>query len=53
MRVHAQWGGRVLRGHLANGYDTTGPGQSLAQDVFFSDVWWDRLRAGLMHWSTR
>ena len=35
MRVHAQWGGGVLRGHLANGDDTTGPGQSPAQDVFF------------------
>ena len=35
MRTHAQWGSWVQRGHLAKGYDTTGPGQSPAQDVFF------------------
>ena len=23
MRAYAQWAGWVLRGHLANGYDTT------------------------------
>ena len=39
-------------GHLANADDTTGPGQSPAQDVF-SNVWRDRQSAGLMHWSTR
>ena len=50
--MHAQFRGWLLRGHLANGDDTTGPGQSPARDVF-SNVWRDRLRAGLMHWSTR
>ena len=52
MCAHAQWGGWVLIGPLANGDNTTGPGQSPAQDVF-SNVWRDRLRAGRMHWSTR
>ena len=37
---------------LANEQDTTGPGQSPAQDVF-SNVWRDRQGAGQMHLSTR
>ena len=42
---------RSLR-HLASEGDTTGPGQSPAQDVF-SNVWRDRQGAGQMHLSTR
>ena len=41
-----------LHGHLASEQDTTGPGQSPAQD-FFSNVWRDRQDAGQMHLSTR
>ena len=38
---------------LANEQDATGPGQSPAQDVFFSNVWRDRQGAGQLHLSTR
>ena len=41
-----------LYSHLASEQDTTGPGQSPAQDVF-SNVWRDRQSAGQMHLSTR
>ena len=35
MRAHVQQTGRGLQSHLAIEQDTTGPGQSPAQDVFF------------------
>ena len=34
MREHAQYTGGGLHGHLAGEQDTTGPGQSPAQDLF-------------------
>ena len=38
-----------LHSHLANEQDTTGPGQSPAQDVFFPNVWRDQQGAGQMY----
>ena len=40
-----------LYSHLANEWDTTGPGQSPAQDIF-SNIWRNRQGAGQMHLST-